>query len=150
MEAVDRALITIPTYSASAASEAIPLIPLAPPAPGRTSHRIGRDADPESSSSDLEVDLDDDSRCNVETDHAYNLYPRAPRTYAEIRRHVRSFRSKSDIEADRLLSQARGSGLTGKGHKGKMQLLDNLRGWTKEKRYRYIMLLGLSLAGDGW
>jgi SP family sugar:H+ symporter-like MFS transporter len=31
-----------------------------------------------------------------------------------------------------------------------MQLFDNLRGWSRFKVYRYMILLGLSLAGDGW
>lgn len=32
----------------------------------------------------------------------------------------------------------------------KMQLFDNLKGWDKFKVYRYILLLCLSLSGDGW
>lgn len=31
-----------------------------------------------------------------------------------------------------------------------MGFWDNLRGWSKEKRYRYLLLLALSLSGDGW
>jgi hypothetical protein len=32
----------------------------------------------------------------------------------------------------------------------KMGFLDNLRNWDKPKRFRYFMLLALSLSGDGW
>jgi len=31
-----------------------------------------------------------------------------------------------------------------------MKFFDNLRGWDKTKRYRYGLLLVLSLSGDGW
>nr|XP_019008000.1 uncharacterized protein I206_07168 [Kwoniella pini CBS 10737]OCF46781.1 hypothetical protein I206_07168 [Kwoniella pini CBS 10737] len=27
---------------------------------------------------------------------------------------------------------------------------DNLKNWDKNKIYRYVILLGLSLSGDGW
>ena len=32
----------------------------------------------------------------------------------------------------------------------KMGYLDNLRGWDKSKKTRYLVLLALSLSGDGW
>ena len=32
----------------------------------------------------------------------------------------------------------------------KMAFFDNLRGWDKFKVYRYVVLLALSLSGDGW
>jgi hypothetical protein len=32
----------------------------------------------------------------------------------------------------------------------KMRFFDNLRNWDKSKRYRYVVLLVLSLSGDGW
>ena len=32
----------------------------------------------------------------------------------------------------------------------KMRFFDNLRNWDKSKRYRYFVLLVLSLSGDGW
>jgi SP family sugar:H+ symporter-like MFS transporter len=31
-----------------------------------------------------------------------------------------------------------------------MGFFDNLRGWDKFKVYRYVILLALSLSGDGW
>jgi len=31
-----------------------------------------------------------------------------------------------------------------------MAFFDNLRGWDKFKIYRYVILLALSLSGDGW
>ena len=31
-----------------------------------------------------------------------------------------------------------------------MRFFDNLRGWDRPKRYRYLILLALSLSGDGW
>ena len=31
-----------------------------------------------------------------------------------------------------------------------MRFFDNLRGWDKFKVYRYVVLLALSLSGDGW
>ena len=31
-----------------------------------------------------------------------------------------------------------------------MSVLDNLRDWDRFKIYRYLVLLALSLAGDGW
>lgn len=34
--------------------------------------------------------------------------------------------------------------------KREMAFFDNLKGWSKEKRYRYLLLLALSLSGDGW
>ena len=36
------------------------------------------------------------------------------------------------------------------GYLPKMGFFDNLRGWDKFKIYRYIILLALSLSGDGW
>lgn len=42
------------------------------------------------------------------------------------------------------ISQRRGERLP------KMAFFDNLRGWDKFKVYRYIILLALSLSGDGW
>ena len=110
------------TIASLASSEAIPLIPLPV-----------RSASPRASS--------DSSDASTDIDVAYPAH-RAPQTYADIRRHVRSFRSKADIQADPIGGSREQS--------SKMKLFDNLRGWTKEKRYRYIMLLGLSLAGDGW
>ena len=32
----------------------------------------------------------------------------------------------------------------------KMGFFDNLRGWDKSKKTRYLILLALSLSGDGW
>ena len=34
--------------------------------------------------------------------------------------------------------------------KAKMKFFDNLRGWDRPKIYRYLILLALSLSGDGW
>ena len=33
---------------------------------------------------------------------------------------------------------------------GQRRFFDNLRGWDRPKVYRYIILLALSLSGDGW
>lgn len=156
----------IPGYSSS--PEAIPLIPLPIHSPhsrtpdyhtqselddqcigessrqGESTSGLGVDLELEGSdSSDLDIDIDLDYAYSLSDTPLYNSRP--PQTYAEIRRHVRAFRSKADIQHDRI----HGGKGKGKG-KAKMQLFDNLRGWTKEKRYRYLMLLGLSLAGDGW
>lgn len=99
--------------------------------------------EPEGTEDDFDIDIDLDYAYSLSSTPLYQSRP--PQTYAEIRRHVRAFRSKADIEHDCI------HGRRGKGRgKAKMQLFDNLRGWTKEKRYRYLMLLGLSLAGDGW
>ena len=32
----------------------------------------------------------------------------------------------------------------------RMGFFDNLKGWDKPKRFRYLLLLALSLSGDGW
>ena len=34
--------------------------------------------------------------------------------------------------------------------KTSMGIFDNLRGWDKPKKFRYLLLLALSLSGDGW
>ena len=34
--------------------------------------------------------------------------------------------------------------------KPEMKWYDNLRGWDRPKVYRYVILLALSLSGDGW
>ena len=39
---------------------------------------------------------------------------------------------------------------TRKAKTSRMKLLDNLRGWDKPKKFRYLLLLALSLSGDGW
>lgn len=40
--------------------------------------------------------------------------------------------------------------LTRRAQRSEMAFFDNLRVWSKEKRYRYLLLLALSLSGDGW
>ena len=34
--------------------------------------------------------------------------------------------------------------------KAKMGFFDNLRGWDRNKKMRYLILLAISLSGDGW
>ena len=75
---------------------------------------------------------------------------------ARLQRHSSSDLTPDEASAPLLSAETRVNDLEDQdpqakaGKKNKMGFFDNLRGWDRSKKFRYLILLALSLSGDGW